>query len=72
MAENVERGEQTGPRRPSAGLALSGLAALLISVWAFVGPDRLGALGTWQVEWVLVAAAVVVGVVLVIAPGRRK
>lgn len=71
MAENTESGEKT-TRRPSALLMLSGIAALLVSVWAFVGPDRLGALGDWQFEWLLVVAAIVVGVVLVIAPGRRK
>ncbi|MFD4292048.1 hypothetical protein ACFWPA_05085 [Rhodococcus sp. NPDC058505] len=73
MAENIESGATTGTsRRPSAALLLSGLAALLVALWALVGPDRLGALGDWQFTWVLVLAAVVVGVVLVIAPGRRK
>ncbi|MFF0815541.1 hypothetical protein ACFYVR_10370 [Rhodococcus sp. NPDC003318] len=71
MAENTDTGNRSA-RRPSALLLLSGIAALLVSVWAFVGPDRLGALGDWQFEWLLVIAAVVVGVVLVVAPGRRK
>lgn len=70
MAENTDT--DTTTRRPSALLLLSGLAALLISAWAFIGPDHLGALGDWQFKWVLVLAAVVVGVVLVVSPGRRK
>lgn len=72
MAEHNEFENKAGSRRPSLALLLSGLAALLVSAWAFVGPDRLGALADWQLTWLLVAAAVVVGVVLVVVPGRRK
>ena len=59
-------------RRPSPGLLLAGLAALLVSVWAFIGPDRLGAIGEGHLKWLFIAVAVVVGVVLVISPSRRR
>lgn len=72
MADNTESTESAGTRRPSAVLLLSGLTALLVSVWAFIGPDHLGALGDWQFKWLLVVAAVVVGIALVVSPGRRK
>ncbi len=72
VPDNREANEHNETRRPSAGLLLSGLVALLVSAWALVGPDNLAALGNRQVQWLLVAAAVVVGVVLVVAPVRRK
>lgn len=71
MAENTETAAKAG-RRPSALLLLSGLAALLVSAWALIGPGSFESLGDAQFRWILVIAAVVVGVILVFAPGRRK
>lgn len=73
MAENTDFDDTTATRRrPSAALLVCGLAALLVALWAFIGTDRIGALGDGQMKWVLVGAAVIVGVVLVVSPGRRK
>lgn len=71
MAENTESTGKAG-RRPSALLLLSGLVALLVSVGALIGPGSFESLGDAQFRWIVVLAAVVVGVVLVFAPGRRK
>lgn len=72
MSDTRETDQPKHTRRPSVGLLLSGLAALLVGAWALVGPDNLAALDNRQVQWLLVTAAVVVGVVLVVSPGRRK
>lgn len=67
--------EQTAPtqsRRPSIGLFLAGLAAVLISVWALVGPFSLAPLANVEFRWLFVVAAVVIGAVLVFSPGRRR
>ncbi|MFD4181293.1 hypothetical protein [Rhodococcus sp. NPDC058514] len=72
MVENPETDVKAGTRRPSALLLLAGLAALLVSGWALIGPDRFESLGDAQFRWILVIAAVAVGVILVFAPGRRK
>ncbi|WP_181763028.1 hypothetical protein [Rhodococcus spelaei] len=71
MADNNDLGDKTS-RRPSALLLLSGLTALLISAWAIIGPDRFSAFGGAEFRWIFVIVAVVVGVILVFAPGRRK
>ncbi|EME18168.1 hypothetical protein [Rhodococcus triatomae] len=72
MAENTDTDTTTARRRPSPGLLLAGLAALLVSLWAFVGPVGIDAVTGGHAKWLFIAAAVVVGVVLVVAPGRRK
>ncbi len=62
----------TASRRPSIGLFLAGLAAVLISVWALVGPFSLEPLANVEFRWLFVVAAVVIGAVLVFSPGRRR
>ena len=57
--------------RPSALLFLVGLAALIVSVSALIGPSALEALGNVQFRWVFVVAAIVVGLALLIAPNRK-
>ena len=67
--------EHTAPkpsRRPSIGLFLAGLAAILVSVWALVGPFSLEPLANVEFRWLFVVAAVVIGAVLVFSPGRRR
>ncbi|MFD6895452.1 hypothetical protein ACFWB0_13025 [Rhodococcus sp. NPDC060086] len=59
-------------RGPSILLLLSAIAALAVSAWALVGPFRLDFLATLDMGWILVAAAIVIGAILVLAPGRRK
>ncbi|RVW05149.1 hypothetical protein [Rhodococcus xishaensis] len=82
MAEYVENSEsgtsdtdQSTPkprRRPSVGLLLAGVAALLVSVWALAGPFSLEPLANVEFRWLFVALAVVIGAVLVLSPGRRR
>ncbi|ORI23258.1 hypothetical protein BJI47_09065 [Rhodococcus sp. 1168] len=57
--------------RPSALLFLVGLAAAIVSVCALVGPSAIVSLGNVQFRWVFVVVAIVVGVVLLLAPGRK-
>ena len=57
--------------RPSAVLLLAGLVALGVSAWALTGPTAWNG-GGLQFGWVLVVAAIVVGAVLVISPGKKK
>ena len=59
-------------RWPSVGLLLAGLAALLVSAWALIGPFSLAPLANVEFRWLFVVVAVVIGVVLVLAPGRRR
>lgn len=58
-------------RGPSILLLLSAIAALLISGWALIGPFIFD-FASLDLGWVLVATAVVVGLVLVVLPGRRS
>lgn len=57
--------------RPSALLFLVGIATLIVSVSALVGPSALESLGNVQFRWVFVVAAIVVGLALLIVPGRK-
>lgn len=71
VADDTDR---TPKRRsgPSVLLLLSSIAALLVSAWALVGPFQLDFVAALDMGWILVAAAVIVGVVLVVLPGRRN
>ena len=62
----------TSQRGPSILLLLSAIAALVVSGWALIGPFSLDFLGTFDTGWVLVGAAIVIGAILVLIPGRRK
>lgn len=57
-------------RRPSFSLLLAGVLAVLVSIWAFIGPS------SWpnglSFGWMVVITAIVVGVILVISPRKRK
>ncbi|WP_433613629.1 hypothetical protein [Prescottella agglutinans] len=59
-------------RRPAVGLLLAGLAALLVSAWALIGPFSLEPLANVEFHWLFVIVAVAVGAVLVFSPGRRR
>ncbi|AWK73460.1 hypothetical protein CBI38_19730 [Rhodococcus oxybenzonivorans] len=62
----------TSRKRPSPLLFLAGLAALLVSGWALVGPFSLEPLANVEFRWLFVLVAVVVGAVLVFAPNRKR
>ncbi|EKT81894.1 hypothetical protein WSS_A15419 [Rhodococcus opacus M213] len=71
--DDTQDSEQTGTRkRPSPLLLLAGLAALLVSGWALAGPFSLEPLAKVEFRWLFVLVAVLVGVVLVFAPNRRR
>jgi len=59
-------------RGPSFSLLLAGVSALLVSVWAFLGPTAWPAHNHFPLGWIVVAAAIVVGIVMTISPRRRK
>ncbi|MGW4088716.1 hypothetical protein [Nocardia sp. NPDC004750] len=72
MAEK-EKKETTDSRRgPAASLLIAGLLSLAISVWAFVGPASWPAAGMISIGWIVVLAAIVIGILLVISPRRRR
>lgn len=53
-------------------MLLAGVLALLVSVWAFIGPSSWPAHSIIPIGWIVVAAAIVVGIVLVVAPRKKK
>ena len=56
----------------SPGLFVTGLLAMLVSIWALAAPDRWNITSMIPVGWIVVAAAIVMGVVLVISPRKRR
>lgn len=56
-------------RGPSVSLLIVGLLALGVSIWAFTGPTTT-ATGVVSLGWVVVIAAIVVGILLVISPRK--
>ncbi|MFC9433177.1 hypothetical protein [Nocardia sp. NPDC057030] len=65
--------ETTGRRRgPSASLLIIGLLALGVSAWAFVGPEAWPATSAVPIGWIVVLAAIIVGIVLVVSPRRHR
>jgi hypothetical protein len=72
VADNKTTDNPTNYRRPSFTLLLAGLLALLVSIWAFIGPDSWPAHSVVPVGWIVVAVAIVVGVGLVVAPRRKN
>ncbi|MFI5719760.1 hypothetical protein [Nocardia sp. NPDC051750] len=65
-------GRDHRPGRFSPGLFLTGLLALLVSIWALTGPAHWEFAAMIPIGWIVVAAAIVVGVVLVISPRKRR
>lgn len=65
--ENTERTRRGGT---SATLLIAGLLALVVSIWGLAGgAATIG--GTVSLGWVLVIGAIVIGLLLVIAPRRK-
>lgn len=69
MAENGDT--ETRRKGPSAVLLLSGVLALLVSVWALAGPGAWDGIVDIHLGWVVVVIAIVVGLGLVFSPGKR-
>ncbi|WP_227984210.1 hypothetical protein [Nocardia spumae] len=73
MADNTQADTGAETRRgPSFSLLLAGALALLVSVWAFIGPTSWPIHTAIPVGWIVVGAAIVVGVALVVSPRRNK
>ncbi|NEW39147.1 hypothetical protein GV794_20035 [Nocardia cyriacigeorgica] len=72
MADN-HTGNATDKRRgPSFSLLIVGLLALALSVWALTGPVSWPAAGVLSIGWIIVAAAIIVGLLLVLSPRKRR
>ncbi|MCM6776193.1 hypothetical protein NDR87_19140 [Nocardia sp. CDC159] len=67
MSENSET-----RRGPSFSLLLAGVLALLVSVWAFIGPSAWPAHSAVPIGWIVVGVAILVGVIMVISPRRKR
>jgi hypothetical protein len=59
-------------RGPSFSLLLAGVLALLVSVWAVLGPGAWPTHNNFPGGWIVLAAVGIVGIVMVISPRRRK
>ncbi|KAF0959762.1 hypothetical protein [Rhodococcus sp. T7] len=71
--DDTQDGQQTRTRKRTSPLLLfAGVAALLVSGWALAGPFSLQPLANVEFRWLFVVVAVLVGVVLVFAPNRRR
>ncbi|NMM87900.1 hypothetical protein B2J88_26680 [Rhodococcus sp. SRB_17] len=68
----TEPEETRKTKRPSVLLLIAGILAMLVSVWALLGPFSLAPAADVQFRWIFVGAAVVAGLLLVILPNRRK
>jgi uncharacterized membrane protein HdeD (DUF308 family) len=67
----TEREETTESRRgPAASLLIAGLLSIAISVWAFIGPASWPAASMIPIGWIVVIAAIVIGILLVISPRK--
>ncbi|WP_227998619.1 hypothetical protein [Nocardia australiensis] len=73
MAEKTETNGSPAKRTgPSISLLIVGLLALGVSIWAFIGPASMPATGTMPFGWILVIAAIVIGILLVLYPRRPR
>jgi putative copper export protein len=70
VADQTGIGDGT-KKRPSALLLFAGLAALAVSAYGLIGPDTWESVADVQFGWIVVLIAIVVGLVLVVAPSRR-
>ncbi|WP_280402179.1 hypothetical protein [Nocardia carnea] len=58
--------------RFSLGLFVTGLLALLVSVWALTGPAHWEFAAMIPIGWIAVAAAIVAGEALVLTPREPR
>ncbi|GAA5081163.1 hypothetical protein [Nocardia iowensis] len=69
----ADKSEQTESRRgPSASLLIVGLLALGVSVWAFIGPESWPTTSALPIGWIVVLAAIIIGIVLVVSPRKHR
>ncbi|MEU8896953.1 hypothetical protein [Nocardia sp. NPDC048505] len=73
MAEQPEIDQSKTKRGPSITMLVIGFLALAVSAWAMVGPAELrDPTGGLSIGWTLVIGAIVVGVLLVLSPRKRR
>ncbi|WP_454194167.1 hypothetical protein [Nocardia sp. Marseille-Q1738] len=70
MADQNDTGESR--RGPAASLLIAGLLALAVSVLGFIGPASWPAASMLPLGWIVVLAAIVIGILLVISPRKRS
>ncbi|MEU4321967.1 hypothetical protein ACFV24_14850 [Nocardia fluminea] len=58
-------------RRPAFTLLTTGLIALAVSVWALLGAPTPDDGGILPIGWGVVIAAIVIGLLLTLAPSRK-
>jgi hypothetical protein len=71
VAETEKNNTTESRRGPAASLLIAGLLALAVSAWAFVGPASWPATSMIPIGWIVVLAAIVIGIALVISPRKR-
>ncbi len=65
--------DDTEPRRgPSFSLLIAGALAVLVSVWAFIGPSTWPGHSPFPIGWTVVAVAILVGIAMTVSPRRRR
>ncbi|MBD8506472.1 hypothetical protein HT102_08245 [Hoyosella sp. G463] len=67
-----EHRSSTRPRnRFSPGLLLAGVTVIALAIWAMINPDS-GAGPLALVPWLLIGLAILVGLILIIAPNGTR
>ncbi|MGW0248777.1 hypothetical protein ACWDYH_19285 [Nocardia goodfellowii] len=56
----------------SPSLLTVGLLALAVSAWGLIGPATMPVSGAISFGWILVITAIVIGVLLVLSPRKRR
>ncbi|MEV6321457.1 hypothetical protein AB0M45_09700 [Nocardia sp. NPDC051787] len=72
MAETGKNNTGESRRGPAASLLIAGLLALAVSVLGFIGPASWPAASMLPLGWIVVLAAIVIGILLVISPRKRS
>ncbi|MEU2032260.1 hypothetical protein [Nocardia amamiensis] len=72
MAETGKNNTTESRRGPAASLLIAGLLALAVSVCGFIGPASWPAASMLPIGWIVVLAAIVIGIALVISPRKRS
>ncbi|GGK56798.1 hypothetical protein [Nocardia camponoti] len=67
MAEEIKK-----RRSPSIPMLLTGILALTLATWVFLGTPTPSNAGVLPVGWTVVSVATVVGLLLVLNPRRHR
>ncbi|MFG1794299.1 hypothetical protein [Nocardia sp. NPDC049149] len=70
MADKSNNGATDSKRGPSLSLLVIGLLALGVSAWAFVPEHWPGS--SVPVGWIAVLGAILIGILLVVSPRKRR